>query len=252
MTYRTMLCAVVFGVSALCVVEAATNTDTSDEAKAAKKEKMLQATGGILDVAAKGKVVIINAQERIPTTVVADSVKSLAAELKMNVELAEGSSYEMYKCPDGSLGAIVIADRDDLPMSVVAAECTWGILNVAKLDAEGMKAIRRFKREFARVVCFTFGQSNSQFKGSPLATVKKASDLDTIVVDQMTFDAQMMVLKTLSNLGMTQYRKTSYKKAVQEGWAPAPTNEYQQVIWDSYHAKPTEPMKIKFDPAKGE
>ena len=37
----------------------------------------------------------------------------------------------------------------------------------------------------------------------------------------------------------------TYGRAVREGWAPAPTNEYQKAIWDKIHAMPTEPIKIK-------
>ena len=216
----------------------------SDEVRAARREKMMQATGGILTVAAKGKVVVVNAQERIPRDVVAEVVERLATELKMNVEMAESPQYEMYVRPKGATGAIVVADRDDLPMSVVAAERTWGLVNVDKFG-DGDRAARRFRREFSRVACFALGQSHSQFMGSPLATVKSVEDLDGIVTESMTFDAQMMVLKTRANLGMTQSRKTSYKKACQEGWAPAPTNEYQKAIWDKVHEMPTEPIKIK-------
>jgi len=38
---------------------------------------------------------------------------------------------------------------------------------------------------------------------------------------------------------------------VEEGWAPAPTNEYQKIVWDKVHAIPQKPMKIEFDPKKG-
>lgn len=38
-------------------------------------------------------------------------------------------------------------------------------------------------------------------------------------------------------LGLGQVRRTSYRKAVEEGWAPAPTNEFQQAIWDAAKVK---------------
>ena len=51
--------------------------------------------------------------------------------------------------------------------------------------------------------------------------------------------------------GMTPTRIASYKKACQEGWAPAPTNDVQKAIWEKVHAVPATPMKIEFDPKKG-
>ena len=41
---------------------------------ASRRDKMLKATGGILDIAAKGKVVIVNAQDRIAASVLSGRV----------------------------------------------------------------------------------------------------------------------------------------------------------------------------------
>ena len=244
---------IVAGLAAVAAVVCggAAGADAKAQASQERHEKMLRATGGLLDVEPKGKVVVVNAQSRVASEVVKSLVKSLSDDLKMTVELAPSGDYTMYVRPRGATGAIVVADRDDLPMSVVAAERTWGLVNVAALAvADDSKTEARFKREFARVACFALGQSNSQFNGSPLCTVQRAEDLDSIVTDQMTFDAQMMVSKTLANLGMTKRRRTSYKKACQEGWAPAPTNDYQRAIWNQVHQIPDKPITIEFDPKK--
>ena len=42
----------------------------------------------------------------------------------------------------------------------------------------------------------------------------------------------------------------THKKACQEGWAPAPTNDVQKAIWEKVHAIPDKPMTIEFDPKK--
>jgi len=55
----------------------------------------------------------------------------------------------------------------------------------------------------------------------------------------------------LKALGVKPAEKTTYRKACREGWAPAPTNEVQQAIWDKVHQIPANPMKIEFDPKKG-
>ena len=204
---------------------------------AARRDKMLKAKGGILDIAAKGKVVIVNAQDRIAASVVSGRVERLAKDLRMNVELAALPDWKMYANPAGATGAVVLVDRPDLPMSVVAAENCWGLLNVAPLLSDPAKAEKRFIREFARVVCFAFGQSFSQFRGSPLGTVDSPEALDRVVTDNMTFDAMTMVIRTLTNRGMTQRRKTSYKKACREGWAPPPTNDFQRAVWRDVQAE---------------
>ena len=47
-------------------------------------------------------------------------------------------------------------------------------------------------------------------------------------------------------------RRTVYRKACEEGWAPQPTNDVQKAIWDKVHAMPTEPLKIKPETKKQE
>ena len=51
-----------------------------------------------------------------------------------------------------------------------------------------------------------------------------------------------------SERGCQHGKRAVYRKACMDGWAPAPTNEYQKAIWDQVHAIPTKPIKIEFDP----
>ena len=52
----------------------------------------------------------------------------------------------------GAGAAVFIVNDEKLPMSLVATEAGWGVLNVAALD-EG----KRFNKEFNRVLIMTFG-----------------------------------------------------------------------------------------------
>lgn len=229
-------CIALFGAPATAA-ETKTEEAPAKMDAAERRERMLKATGGILDIEAKGKVVIVNAQNKIAASNVEERVARLSKDLRMNVELLTTDSWEMYKNPAGAVGSVVLVDRPDLPMSVVAAENCWGLLNVAPLCTAPDKTEKRFMREFARVVCFAFGQSFSQFRGSPLSTVDSPEALDSLFTDNMTFDAMTMVIRTLTNRGMTQRRKTSYKKACRDGWAPSPTNDYQKAIWEEVQAE---------------
>lgn len=37
--------------------------------------------------------------------------------------------------------------------------------------------------------------------------------------------------------GIPRIMRVFYKKALEEGWAPPPADEYQQALWDAFHAK---------------
>lgn len=167
--------------------------------------------------------------------------------LHVSVEVCDGSWSLGGEIPAGANAAVYIVDDPKLPMTLVANEAHWGVVNVARLDSSA-----RFGKAFVRTAIMTFGGGVSQFKGSPMQTVSSPADLDKVVSEDVTFDALQCVIRNLQNLGVTQGKRTTYRKAVMEGWAKQPTNDYQKVIWEEVHAKPTNPMRIKFDPVKGE
>ena len=57
--------------------------------------------------------------------------------------------------------------------------------------------------------------------------------------------------KMWNRFGVSKERRVPYRVACQQGWAPAPTNDYQKAVWEEVHAVPSDPMKIEFDPKKG-
>ena len=130
MNTTKLMSAALAAVLGVGMVWADVKAPQTEEEKAARREKMMKATGGILDIAPKGKVVILNAQDKVPRTAIEEKVASLAKELRMNVELVDAKEWTMYKVPAGAVGAVVIADKADLPMSVVAAENTLSLIHI--------------------------------------------------------------------------------------------------------------------------
>ena len=51
-------------------------------------------------------------------------------------------------------------------------------------------------------------------------------------VAQPAFMQGQPMMRHLPTIGVLQDKMTSYRKACQEGWAPAPTNEYQKAVWE--------------------
>jgi hypothetical protein len=231
----------IFSISIVCALSCFADANKKPTVKERQKRMMI-ATGGMAEKPGIGKIVVVNAQNKISKEVINSVVDKLIFQTKFNVEVISGN-YMMYVKPDEASAAIVLAEDDKLPLSVIAVENLWGLLNVAKLGDKNIDA--RFTKEFIRVTTIAFGASLSRFNGSPLSSVTNASMLDRYPTDNYTFDCQQAIVKNLCNLGMSPIIRTSYKKACQEGWAPAPTNEYQKAVWDKVHAMPTAPIKIK-------
>ena len=233
------------------------SADAEKEAKKLEaKERMLQKTGGIIEKAGEGRVVVVNAQEKIPESAIAGRIAAAAKLVRVKFDLenragADGFSVADARLPENAQAAIFVVEDAKLPLSLVAVEAGWGMVNVAQLS-EG----KRFNVEFNRVLTLALGGGISQFKASPMQTVKSADDLDGIVGENLTFDAVTSILRNLQNLGVTQTKKSTYTRACEEGWAPEPADEHQKAIWEKVKAeqneKPSNPITIEFDPEKGE
>lgn len=244
MTAKYILASVI-----LCGATVFANEATAPNAnidKAARIEAIMKKTGGFLVRKSDGVLSFINAQTKISHEEIQKRVDKIQFVLKYPCELKKGSWKFGDAKPEGSKIAIFIVDDASLPMSLVAVESGWGIINTSTLAND-----TQFSKQLTRVFCLTAGGANSPVKTSPMQTVVKSSDLNQLLTDGFTFDMASSINENLQALGMYPMRKVTYVKACQEGWAPAPTNEYQKAIWDKVHATPKNPMKIKFDPKKG-
>lgn len=194
-------------------------------AVAAANAKMLEKTGGLIDKPGKGRVVIVNAQQKIEPAAVARQIEKFNNAVRVKIDIEKGAWKFGDKVPEGAGAALFIVDDPAMPLTLYAPEARWGVLNVAPLDKGA-----RFEKALARSLIATFGAGVSQFKGSPMKTVKSVVDLDKIEGSGLTIDALRSILQNLQELGVTQATRTTYLKACQEGWAPPPTNDYQKAI----------------------
>ncbi len=210
-----------------------------------RQELFLQKTGGIIVKEGSGKILLANTQSKIPDKDIQKVMEEFRHVLKMPMELRQSEWRFGDKFPDDASVAVYIINDDSMPMSLVAMEDRWGLINVSELDST------RFGKELARVMIATLGSGASQYKASYMQPVHAPADLDTIIKPALTVDAIMSMKFNLEKLGVTPSRSTAYRKACMEGWAPVPTNDYQRAIWDETHALPANPMKIEFDPKKG-
>ncbi len=236
-------------MAAFCAMQALGQDNKGEPAKPDKEARIaaiMKKTGGFLQRESKGKIVVVNCQSRIPEAEVRARVERIEFVLKYAIEIRTGEWKLGDKKPADSTIAVYIVDDAALPMSLVAVESGWGVVNTATLSPGA-----RFSKELTRVFCLTAGAANSPVATSPMQTVVNSADLDKLATDGFTFDMGSSINKNLQSLGIYTTRKVTYKKACHEGWAPAPTNEVQKAIWNEVHAVPKTPMKIEFDPKKG-
>ena len=82
-----------------------------------------------------------------------------------------------------------------------------------------------------------------------MGPVTEAKDLDLFAGARPPIDVLNRVLRAMPKYGLERWEQYTYREACEQGWAPAPTNEYQKAIWEKVKAEkergPTNPITIK-------
>ena len=203
-------------------------------------ESVIRKTGGIVEKKGLGKIVVINCQSKISVNKIKERVDRLSRLLKYNFEVRSGEWNICESIPSDANLAIFIVDKADLPLSLVAVESGWGMMNTAEINND-----ISFSKQLTRVFALTAGAMCSRNKHSPMQPITQAKQIETLLSDNIMRDMIDSIRQNLASRGIEMSKISSYVKACQEGWAPAPTNEYQKAIWDKIHAMPTAPIKIK-------
>ena len=110
----------------------------------------------------------------------------------------------------------------------------------------------RVQKELTRGFCLLAGAQNSGYPDALVGCMTKPEDLDRFMDCRLPIDVMNRFAPYLKGYGITPRVYSTYRKACEEGWAPAPTNDVQKAIWDKVHAMPTEPIKIKPEEKKTE
>ncbi len=204
-------------------------------------------TGGKLKVpgSQQGRIVYVNCQKSAPADLIQEHAAFFAKELKMQVDVVDGV-FDLAKPNVQGNTSLFIVDDPKLPMSLVAPESKWAVINIAPLKTDKEQFFKaRVKKELTRVFCYLNGAVASQYPMALTECVSKPEDLDKYMDERLPFDIMQRFATYLAGGGVTPYRLMTYKKACQEGWAPQPTNDIQKAIWDDVHQLPTKPLKIE-------
>lgn len=221
------------------------------DAERAERHRILQYkhTGGFITKREPnpGMFAFVNAQRSVDSGVFSEDISEMCRICKIDYVLtnrAEGVSLSnAIEALRGTTAnaALFIVDDAAIPTTLLfAPESRWGIVNVAALkkDTPAPEALeRRIRREIWRGFSIVAGSYTTETPHCVLAPVASLRDLDNL--DGNTFSPEPLTRmeKNLRRLGIKPYYRCSYKAAVKQGWAPAPTNDVQKAIWDEVKAK---------------
>ena len=209
-----------------------------------ERELMIQKkVGGFITIESKGKILVLDCQNTFNIDSITNSIYLAQKNLKVPFEIHK-AVFTLEKAKNeitskkGTSG-IFIVDIESLPLSLISLEETWGMINIAKLRKGAADEVltKRTAKEFNRVLAVMFGGGLSTQKSSIMRPVTDISDLDKIINVWIPFDTLSVIYNALPEYGLTHTKKIPYIKACKEGWAPAPTNEFQKAIWEKVRSE---------------
>ena len=230
-----------------------------EELRATLREGIINFGGGTFRKpgSARGVIVFLNTQNVVrgdalrPVLEEIDSSVHVQAELKTVRDVKLTNPKADIAANGGKIG-VVIVDAPDLPALLTAPEDGWAVINVKSLRADNPTdeiLASRTRKEMMRAVAMIGGCVYMTRGPILLRDVRSPKELDGIKLEEYCVDVLLTLESSLPSHGVIPWHQTTYRKAVQEGWAPAPTNEVQKKIWEQVHTIPDKPMKITFDPA---
>lgn len=248
MKKASLLLPLMFGSFALFA-----QTDTSSNTGAVKAlnsirsnteilSNMLVKTGGLIQSNEEGPAILfLNTQTRINISAFEEiclqtrKMLRLPATLKCS-QSSEPLSLALKALSDKNTAAvIIIADLPGYPSLLVAPENRWVMVNIETLNEPGLSAQKfteRVHKETWRALAYLMGAANSNFDHCLMKSVLSPSDLDSLNVRSISPEPFVKILAHAQKIGMKPIRVTTYRKAVEDGWAPAPTNDIQRAIWN--------------------
>ena len=213
--------------------------------RAERMQRYRERTGGLVKLRAGGPAIaIVNAQNRVGKDVFSAPIDKIETMLLLPVDLRTAEVKDPVKEAKGLLnfqtGAVIlVCDDPDLPMMLVAPEAKWAIMNVAVLAKDNPKAetlTKRAQQELWRTFGYLMGAANSITPGCLLTKVNGNEDLDKLLADSICPESYGKIIGVADKYGIQRLRTGNYKKALEEGWAPPPADEYQKKIYEDFKA----------------
>ena len=244
------------GMVALAAAESAPGA--KDRPRITADERIAQLGGYVVYPGSqKGLVAFIDTQGAVDVARPFDEVFShFRRQVPVRIELskAEAGSPLALKANAKADFAVVLVHDDVQPSLTVVPDDGYAVVNLARYRA-GLKFpddAARYGKRCAKAALKAFsmlcGGCASRYPGHVMAA-HSPQELD-FSQERLPIDMQESIKKYLGAAGVTPLRRTIYRRACQEGWAPTPTNDAQKAIWQQVHQIPDKPIKIEFDPKK--
>lgn len=214
--------------------------------------RLVRPSGGLVEKTHGGPILrVVDAQDALPHGQVAAAAVSVRrlSRLPLVVEEARApGGEEAWRTAQGlarakgTVAAVLVVDDAELPFLVASPDGRWAILNVAALAGDAAKAPARLER-------LVWGAASLALGAGVPAPFASLAELDAAPAVPGPA-AHNALVDAARARGVGLIALATYRRACEEGWAPAPTNDVQRAIWNQVHAIPDKPITIEYDPKR--
>lgn len=235
---------------------------SNKRAEMESRPEVLRKTGGFIDVAAEG-IAIVCVDTRKTTGAACDQFSEVFKNFShMNVAI------EKTPLPEGECAVAFAAKRlaaTSAAFALVVTECEKtatlsvfpedriAVINAAKLKGgdDPLKPEVRVIKELWRGLGFVTGLDYAQKPNDVFQPVFSVAELDALEYQVMQPMHFQKMYALMARYGVKRARHIPYRAAVIEGWAAAPTNEVQKLVYEEAKAwAETNKVKKASAPAK--
>jgi hypothetical protein len=168
----------------------------------------------LLKIGGEGKVAIVNACEA-PVAPLEMAARKIGNLLMIFCDVQKGvwKFADAQKSFDGAKAnvAVFVVNDASLPLSLIAMEAKWGVVNAAGLTEKSLE------KEILRVATIVLGGGSSKYSASTMRPVFSKEDLETKAGQVITFDSLMSIYSYIPSLGLKQYQMMTREDAEAEG-----------------------------------
>lgn len=219
-----------------------------------REELLYKYTGGNVTKPAIGKLVVVNSQSRIPQSTIAETAGNFLVGISLGGETVSASGFSIAEAGAAKDGykanaVVFVVDDKNLPMTLLAPESAWAVVNVAAVASNNGKIFEmRVSKLLIRTIVQVLGGYTVPGDMTVTAGITSIRELDELPNGGTASEALFGIVAHSSKLGFVPARSATYLEACRQGWAAAPTNDIQRAIWKSVNELPAKPIKINFDP----
>ena len=242
--------------------------DASARPRRIRPDAHSRPSGGMVEKPYGGNVLrVLNSQDAIPAGKVADIVRHMrwatllpfeTVDSRFVGEIRDLSEKAKALVKEAKVGAgVIIIDDKAHPFKIYSEESNWAILNIAFLKEDNPDK-RKLEIRFEKMVWRTLARSlqvgSVTHSPSVLQPFRTLAELDANTMMRPSPEGFNAFIDNGKAYGITTITISSYRDACHKGWAPAPTNALQRMIWEQIQAGkergPTNPITIQPPKAK--